>query len=74
MEAATTVSIKSKSGTLQVGDHTTGDAHDVGWRSAELVVPCSWWGPHLVVLQHVRIYEHAQLLCVTKGWHATVGL
>ena len=60
--------------TLEVGDHTTGNAHDVCWCCTEVVVPRSSCSPHLVILQQVRIYEHAQLCAVTKGRHATVGL
>ena len=40
---------------------------------AEHVVPRSGGGPHLVVLQQVRVDEHTQLRRVTKGWHATFG-
>ena len=45
-------------GALQVGDDTTGDAHDVIRVCTEVVVPRSSRGPHLVVLQQVRINEH----------------
>ncbi len=58
---------------LQVGDHATGDTHDVGRRRAEVVVPRSRSGPHFVVLQQVRINEHTQLSVVTKRRHAAFG-
>ena len=61
------------SGVLQVGDHTTGYTHDVIRVRTEVVVPRSRRGPHLVVLQQVRIDEHAQLCAVTEGRHATFG-
>ena len=60
-------------GALQVGDNTTGNAHDVSWRSTEVVIPRSRSRPHLVVLQQVRVHEHTQLCAVTKGRHATIG-
>ena len=60
-------------GALEVGDYTTSDTNDVRRRSAEIVVPRSRRSPHLVVLQQVRINEHAQLCAVTKGRHATIG-
>ena len=56
---------------LQVGDHTTGDTHDVSRRSTEVVVPRSRCSPHFVVLQQVRVHEHTQLSAVTKRRHAT---
>ena len=59
---------------LEVSDDATGDAHDVRWRSTEVVVPCPRCRPHLVVLQQVRINEHTKLCAVTKGRHAFVGL
>ena len=40
---------------------------------AEHVVPRSRSGPHLVVLQQVRINKHAQLLGVAEGRNATIG-
>ena len=58
------------SGALQVGDHTTGNTHDVGWCRTEVVVPRSRGRPHLVVLQQVRVHEHSQLSAVTEGRHA----
>ena len=61
-------------GALQVGDHTAGDAHDVVGVRAEVIVPRAGSGPHLVVLQQVRINRHAQLLGVIEGRHATIGL
>jgi len=63
-----------RSGALQVGDHSTGDTHDVGWRRAEVVVPCSRCSSHFVVLQQVRLYEHAQWGRVTEGTRAALGL
>ena len=56
---------------LQVGDHATGDAHNVRWCRTEVVVPRSRGSPHLVVLQQIRIDEHTQLCAVSKGRHAT---
>ncbi len=61
-------------GALEVDDHATGDTNNVIRVRTKVVVPCSCCGPHLVVLQQVRINEHAQLCAVTKGRHATVGL
>jgi len=61
-------------GALQVGDHTASDTHDVIRIRTEVVIPCSGCCPHLVVLQQVRINEHAQLCAVTKGRHAIIGL
>ena len=61
-------------GALEVGDYTAGDAHDVIRVCTKVVIPCSRSGPHLVVLQQVRINEHAQLGCMTKGRHAADGL
>ena len=58
-----------QSGTLQVGDDTTGDAHDVIRVCTEVVVPRSCGSPHLVVLQQVWVNKHAQLCAVTKGRH-----
>jgi hypothetical protein len=40
---------------------------------AEHVVPRTRCGPHLVVLQQVRVNEHTKLCAVTKRGHATVG-
>jgi hypothetical protein len=60
--------------TLEVGDYTTGDTHDVCWCSTEVVIPCSCRSPHFVVLQQIRINEYTQLSAVTKGRHATIGL
>ena len=62
------------SGTLQVGDHTTGNTHDVIRVRTEVVVPRSRSSPHFVILQQVGINEHAQLSAVTKGRHAAIGL
>jgi hypothetical protein len=59
---------------LQIGDYATRNANDLRWRSTEVVVPRSRSRPHFVVLQQVRINEHAQLCAVTKGWNATIGL
>ena len=59
---------------LEVGDDTTGDTYDVIRVRTEVVVPRSGCSPHLVVLQQVRINEHAQLSAVTKGRHAAIGL
>ena len=62
---------------LQVGDYSTTHAHDVGRRRAKVVVPRSRCSPHeiinAVVLQQVKIDEHAQLSCVAKGRHAVDG-
>ena len=59
---------------LQIGDYATRNANDLRWRSTEVVIPRSRRRPHFVVLQQVRINEHAQLCAVTKGRHATFGL
>ena len=61
-------------GAFEVGDNATSNAHDVSRRCTEVVVPRSRSSPHLVVLQQVRINEHAQLCAVTKGRHATICL
>ena len=61
-------------GAFEVGDNATSNAHDVSRRCTEVVVPRSRSSPHFVVLQQVRINEHTQLSCMTKGRHATVGL
>ena len=58
---------------LQVGDYATGNTHDVRRCCTEVVVPGSRRSPHFVVLQQVRINEHTQLSCMTKGGHAPVG-
>ena len=60
-------------GALEVSDHATSNTNDVIRVRTEVVVPRSRRGPHLVVLQQVRINEHAQLSGVTKGRHAAVG-
>ena len=60
--------------TLQVGNHTTGNTHDVSRCSTEVVIPSSRRSPHLVILQQVWINKHTQLSCMTKGRHAAVGL
>ena len=59
------------SGVLQVGDHATGNTHDVCRCCTEVVIPRPCSSPHFVVLQQVRINEHAQLCGVTEGGHAT---
>ena len=59
---------------LQVGDHAASNSHDVIRVRTEVVIPRSRRSPHLVVLQQVRINEHAQLSAVTKGRHAAIGL
>ena len=46
------------SGALEVGDNATCDAHDVIRVRTEVVIPRSSRGPHLVVLQQVRINKH----------------
>ena len=61
-------------GALEVGDDATANAHNVCRCSTKIVVPRSCRGPHLVVLQQVRINEHAQLCAVTKGGNAVIGL
>ena len=63
-----------RSPSLQVGDHTTGNTHDVSRYCAEVVVPRSGRRPHLVILQQIRIDEDAQRRSVTKRRHAVVGL
>ena len=57
-----------------VRDHTTCDTHDVVRVRTEVVIPRSRSSPHLVVLQQVRINEHAQLCCVAERGYATIGL
>ena len=59
---------------FEVRDHTTGDTHDVVRVRTEVVIPRSRSSPHLVVLQQIRINEHAQLGAVTKRRNAVVGL
>ena len=59
---------------LEVGDDATGDSHDVIRVRTEVVIPRSCCSPHFVVLQQVRIDEHTQLGCMTKGRHAIIGL
>jgi len=59
---------------FEVRDHTTGNANDVIRARTEVVVPRSRSSPHLVVLQQIRINEHAQLCYVAKRRHAVVGL
>jgi len=59
---------------LQVGNHTTGDAHDVSGCGTEVVIPRPCCSPHFVVLHQVRVHEHTQLSAVTKRRYATVGL
>ena len=61
------------SSSLQVGDHATGNTHNVSRCCTEVVVPRSRRGPHLVVLQQVRVHEHTQLSAVTEGGHAASG-
>jgi len=61
------------SSSLQVGDHATGNTHNVSRCCTEVVVPRSRRGPHLVVLQQVRVHEHTQLSAVTEGGHAADG-
>ena len=66
--------VNPDSGALEVGDNATSDTHDVRWRGTEVVVPRSRCCPHLVVLQQIGVYEHAQLCAVAKWGHAVVGL
>jgi len=66
--------VADSSAALEVGDRSAGNTHDVGRSRTEVVVPCSGRGPHLVVLQQVRINEHAQLCCVAERGYATIGL
>ena len=61
-------------GAFEVGDDTARNTHDVIRVRTEVVIPRSRRSPHLVVLQQVRINEHAQLSAVTKGRHTVVGL
>jgi len=63
-----------RSAAFQVGDYSAGDTDDVCRRRAEVVVPRSCSGPHLVVLQQVRIDKDTQLRAVPKGRHATSGI
>ena len=60
-------------GALQVGDHAASDANNVSRCCPKVVVPRSCRGPHLVVLQQVRVHEYTQLRRVTEGRHATSG-
>ena len=53
-----------------VGHDCTARAHEIIRRNREHVVPRSCCGPHFVVLQQVRVNEHAKLSCVTEGRHA----
>ena len=59
---------------LQISDHATGNTHDVRGHCTEVVVPRSGRGPHLVVLQQIRIDEDAQLSRVAERGHAAIGL
>ena len=58
---------------FEISDYTAGNANNVRWRSTEVVIPCSYRSPHLVVLQQVGVHEHPQLGCMTKGRHDTIG-
>lgn len=62
------------SSALEVGHHTTGDAHDVIRVCTEVVFPRTRRSPHLVVLQQIQVNEHMQLSCAAKGRHAVIGL
>ena len=59
---------------FEVRDHTTGNANDVIRARTEVVVPRSRSSPHLVVLQQIRINEHAQLCCVAERGYTIIGL
>ena len=62
------------SSSLQVGDHATGNTHDVSWCRTEVVIPRSRSRPHFVVLQQVRVHEHTKLSAVAKGRHTKSGI
>ena len=62
-----------RSGALQVGNHSTTDAHQFIRRNCKIVVPRPGCCPHLVVLQQIGIDEDAQLTAVAKRGHATYG-
>ena len=62
------------SGPFQVGDRSTAGTNEIVRCNREHVDPRSRRRPHLVVLQQIRINEHAQLCAVTKRRNATVGL
>ena len=57
-------------GAFQVSDYAATDTHNVIRVRTEVVIPRSRSCPHLVVLQPVRIDEHAQLGAVTE-WRNT---
>ena len=59
---------------LQIGDIATGHAHEIVRCDRKHVVPRTRRGPHLVVLQQIRIDEHPQMRLVTEGRHAAIGL
>jgi hypothetical protein len=56
-----------------VGDHANGNTPNRS-TPAEVVIQHSCGGPHLVILQNVRINEHAQPSAETIQKHTTVGL
>ena len=58
---------------LEVGDDGAADANEIIRCDREHVIPRACRGPHLVVLQQIRIYEHAQMCLVAKRGHATSG-
>ena len=58
---------------LQVGDRCTTCANEIIRRDRKHVVPRPSRRPHLVVLQQIRVDEHAQTGLVTEGGHATSG-
>jgi hypothetical protein len=62
------------SAALEVGDLSAAGFHQLVRLDAEHVVPCAGCRPHLGPLQQVGVDEHAQMRCVTKGRHVTVGL
>jgi len=72
--AKSSFSITSALTPLDLHHHSTSNPHDICWCRTEVVVPGFRSGPHLVVLQQVRINKHTELSCMTKGRHATVGL
>ncbi|MEN9823399.1 MAG: hypothetical protein RLZ04_1825 [Actinomycetota bacterium] len=61
------------SAALEVGDQTLAGFDQLVRFDAEHVVPRAGCRPHLVVLQQVRIDEHAQVRRMTEGRHAAVG-
>ena len=61
-------------GAIEVDNYSACNAHNVRRRSTKHVVPCSGSHPHFVVLQKVRVNEHAPSSAVIIGGHTAIGL